>query len=149
MIEIATVRGNQEQTGHDPFYPDPIDGGLDRVIVDGQSRIIQLLEKLINVNERARETRAPDVIDLSANSGSQTARTYTTKTGLRVVSVIITSTPATDAFRITVGQRPYNFFGNGTFPFPIEVANGIDLACADITTPSSLNFACYVIGYPF
>lgn len=148
MIEIATNTGSQEKVGTDPYYPTPL-VDMDRQIVDGNNRISTLLEKLININERARETRAPEVIDLSANSGSQAARTYTTKTGIRVVGIVITSTPATDAFRITVGQRPYNFFGNGYWPFPIEITNGIDLVCADITTPGSLNFACYVIGYTY
>ncbi len=136
------------EVGPDVFK-EPID--MDSAILAGQDRITEYLDRIANYSERQRETKAPDVIDLSPASGSQAARTYTTKTGLRVLGIIISGQPLTEAYRLTVGSRPYNFFAPTTvfIPFPIEVTQGIDLAMANITTPNSTTWSCYVFGYPF
>lgn len=147
MIE-QTSSDNHDLT-RSPYYPRPIED-MDTRILSELGATNSWLEKLVNVNERARESRAQDVIDLSPNSGSQTLRTYTTKTGLRVTAILITnSAAAKERIQITVGARGFDFWESGYYPFPIEVTNGIDLAATNITTPASLTWSVYVFGYPF
>lgn len=119
---------------------------MDKIILGQYGKMIALLQRITDFSDRAREKAAPDVIDLSLGKP-----TYVTKTGLRVIGLVITGQPITDQFRLSIGQRAYNFYGtnNGFIQFPIEITNGIDLTAQDITTPASATWALYVFGYPF
>lgn len=119
---------------------------MDKIILGQQAEMVNLLKRLVDFDDRARQAKAPDVIDLSSIKP-----TYNTKTGLRVLGIVISGQPITDTYRLLIGVRQYNFFGitNGFVQFPIEVTNGIDLTAQNITTPGSLTWSMYVFGYPF
>ena len=150
MINLETVEGQVEKVGIDPFKK-TLDETYahDRMVSNQQwAEIKSLLERIANQSERQREKAPPEVVELSNISGTQQPRTYTTKTSLRVSWLLITSNPTTDNIALNVGLRRWNFFNSGTFYFPIEIPQGIDLFATDVTTPASVTFAIYVIGYP-
>lgn len=143
MIE---ANGPDASVGYDPFA-DASSDYTTRSMLDSYTTMIGLLKELVNYSDRQRERKSPEVIDLSPASGSVVSRTYSTKTRLRVEGVLISGATG-DQIRISVGQRPYNFFGvSGYIPFPIYIDSGIDLTAADITTPAAVAWSCYVIGY--
>lgn len=150
MINSETVMGQMEKIGPDHFK-ETLDQTYnhDRMVANEHyTEILSLIQRIANYSERQREKAPPTIIELSNLSGSQSARTYTASTPLRVQGVLITSNPTTDNIQLLVGLRKFNFFSPGYYPFPIEVQAGVDLSAADITTPASTAFVVYVIAYP-
>lgn len=141
-----------EATGSDlgPIGADPYMEPVSYQTMQRLSTIEEHLYRLANFTERAREKEAPTLIDLSPASGQATARTFQTTTKLRVLGIVLGGA-AGDNLRLSIGQRPYNFFNvTGALiyiPFPIEIARGLDMTVADITTPASLSWNFQIIAY--
>lgn len=147
--------------GADP-YEDANDYRSGMAIAQGE-KLNQLIaslavniERISNYSPRQLNKEAPENIDMGPLSGKPGAGTaagvvYQTTQKFRVTSVMYGGGVALDNFRLSVGSRPYNFFGNTGMlwlPFEIAIDRGIDVNVADITTPANVAWSFYIFGYP-
>jgi hypothetical protein len=140
-------------------YQNPIDVAVgnfgnpyDDMLENLQEMTVQL-QRIANFSERQREKVAPTIVDLSPGTGSQVASTYTTKTSLRILGILMSGGNG-DKFAFKVGALTLvNVFASTTgaavyFPFPYTCKAGNDLSVADLTNPSSLAWTFVVFAYP-
>lgn len=147
MIEIESSRDAYKQIAPDS-YEEPIDVAVGN-FGNPYDEVIMHLKRIANFSERQREKVAPDVIDLSPSSGTQTVNTYTTKTALRIMGIFL-SGAAGDKLLFKNGTRTWPIYSAGNpifFPFPITIQMGIDLSVQDVTSPAAVNWSFIVFGY--
>jgi hypothetical protein len=148
MIEAHDL----QRVGYDPFA-EPVDVQLDeasKMYLDTQHAILEELKRFTQFSERQREKGAPTIIDLSPDSGTPIANTFATTTAFRIVGMLLSGGTG-DKFRLSFGGRNFTLFGSAVpvyFTFPYTIQRGVDIKCADITSPASTSWSIYIFAYP-
>jgi hypothetical protein len=148
MIEIH----DQTQTGWDP-YSEPIEVQLaeaSKVYMGVQEAILEELKNIAKYSDRQREKEAPTIIDLSPDSGTPIPNQFATTAAFRIDGVLFEGAMG-DKFRLSFGGRNFTLFGANVpiyFKFPYTIQRGVDIKCADITSPAATAWSCYIFAYP-
>ena len=130
-----------------PVTPDPDASPWYQPMIDGISRIA-------NYSERAREGKAPGLLDLSPAGSAGVIPVISTHVRMRVHNIIITSAAVAVITLIVGGSaggggNRYRFnvaIGTTNLDFPIEIDRGVDVTlvqAGDLTT-----WTCFLFYYP-